>query len=210
MNEQLIDKYFPKLSQEQQKQFSLLGPLYKEWNTQVNVVSRKDIDNIYLHHILHSLGIAKQFAFAENTSFLDLGTGGGLPGIPLAILLPECQFVLIDGTAKKIKVANALIEKLELTNCKALHRRSEEMTQKFDFVLARAVTRLKKLIGLSMPLISKTQQNAIPNGLITLKGGNLLEELQEIKKSFHTEVYPLNPMFEETFFETKYMIYVQK
>lgn len=203
---ELINKYFPNLSAIQQKQLTALPDLYQEWNAQINVISRKDVDNIMLHHVLHSLSIAKFLSFKKGTNCLDLGTGGGLPGIPLAILFPEVEFTLVDGTSKKITVANAIIESIGLLNCQAMPTRAEEMKAKYDFVLARAVTRLNKLTPIVKPLISKEMRNPMPNGLITLKGGDLKEELGEVRG--YKELHPINKYFSEEYFETKYIVYV--
>lgn len=204
----LIQKYF-NLDERQTSQLTALGPLYKNLNEQVNVVSRKDIDALYLHHVLHSLSIMNFIDFIPGTKILDLGTGGGFPGIPLAIMFPECQFLLIDGTAKKIKVVNEVIEHCELDNVKAIHKRSEELKMKFDFVLARAVTRLNKLIPMCSHLFAKEHINVLPNGLITLKGGDLTEEIAEVSKQNSVEQVDLSKYFTEPYFETKSLLYIQ-
>ncbi len=203
---ELVKQYFPKLTPIQERQLAALPDLYEEWNQRINVISRKDMDNIMVHHILHSLSIAKFISFKKGTNCLDLGTGGGLPGIPLAILFPDVDFSLVDGTSKKITVANAIIEAIGLQNCRAFHKRAEEMKAKYDFVLARAVTRLKNLTPLAKPLIAKEMRNAMPNGLITLKGGDLKEELSEIK--LYKEKVAIADYFNEEYFETKYIVYV--
>jgi 16S rRNA (guanine527-N7)-methyltransferase len=203
---ELIRKYFPDLSKMQIKQFAALPMLYEEWNERINVISRKDMENIIVHHILHSLAIAKFIKFKKGSNILDLGTGGGLPGIPLAILFPDVQFVLIDGKAKKINVANAIIETIGIQNCIAMHRRAEEMQSKYDFVLARAVTRLKNLLPVVKPLIADEMRNPIPNGLITLKGGDLKDELAEVKR--YTEIVPVSDYFTETYYDSKSIVYV--
>lgn len=205
----VIHKYFRELTTEQLKQLEQLGPLYKEWNQKINVVSRKDIDHIYDHHILHSLALAKFIQFKEGSRILDLGTGGGLPGIPLAILFPECHFTLIDGTGKKIMVVNEIINELGLGNVTALHKRAEELKKKFDFVVCRAVASLDKLVMWSENLMDPRQQNAWPNGLITLKGGNITEEIKALPKKYYTELEPISNFFEEEYFQEKYLVYVQ-
>ena len=203
-------QYFPELTQQQLDQFRKLGPLYEELNQKVNVISRKDIASLYLHHVLHSLSLAKFIKFRPGSFVVDVGTGGGFPGIPLAIIFPESKFYLIDGTAKKIAVANEVIAALQLDNAIAKHQRSEELKMKFDFVVARAVTRLNKLIPLTAHLISKDQSNAIPNGLITLKGGDLSEEIKEVSGRHKVERTAISNYFKEEYFETKQIIYVQK
>ena len=205
----LIEKYFEDLTEVQKEQFRKLGPFYSEWNQKVNVVSRKDIDSLYLHHVLHSLSIDMFLSFAPDTFILDLGTGGGFPGIPLAIMNPDSHFLLIDGKAKKISVVNAAIEHLGLTNAKAMHKRSEELKMTFDFVLARAVTRLDKLLPLCFPRISRKHQNILPNGVIALKGGNLEEEIAEVEDQNDVEQIAVSGFFEEEYFKEKYILYIQ-
>jgi len=207
--ENTIYKYFSDFSDVQKDQFGQLGDLYKSWNQQINVVSRKDIDSIYLHHILHSLSIACFLPFNPGSRILDLGTGGGLPGIPLAIFFPEVEFLLIDGTAKKIKVANEIIDALGLKNAVALHKRSEELKGSFDFVLARAVTRLEKLLPLCLRLVSKKHTHFLPNGIITLKGGDLKDEILEVSKHNEVMKVPISKFYEEEYFEEKYILYIQ-
>jgi len=204
-----ILQHFPRLTSEQRAQFERLGPLYREWNEKINVISRRDIDNLYPHHILHSLGIAKILTFQKHARILDLGTGGGLPGIPLAILYPEAQFTLIDGTRKKIKVVEEISQAIGLKNIKAKHQRAEELKGKFDFVVCRAVARLEKLVAWSLPLLRDKQQHALPNGLLTLKGGRLKEEIKELSGGAYVEQFPLSDYFEGLYFEQKYVLYVQ-
>lgn len=206
---QKILEYFPNLSPLQIQQLEQIGPLYREWNEKINVISRKDIDHLYEHHVLHSLSIAKVLSFKPGAQILDLGTGGGFPGIPLAILFPDVQFLMVDGTGKKIKVVQAVIEALELPNAVALHGRAEELKQQFDFVICRAVARLEKLIPWSFPLLKKKQQHGQPNGLLTLKGGNVQEEIKALPNNYYTEIYPLSDFFAENYFKEKCIVYVQ-
>lgn len=207
---ELIKHYFPNLSPEQYDQLEKLGELYKEWNSKINVISRKDIDNVYDHHILHSMAIAKFIRFQPGANILDLGTGGGLPGIPMAILFPETKFRLIDGTRKKLTVVKAIAEELKLKNVVVQHIRAEELTERFDFVICRAVASLDKLIYWSRPLLSKKEKHAFPNGLITLKGGDLTEELIEIPRGSYVDIVELNTYYEEPFYEEKVIVYVQR
>lgn len=201
-----ILKYFPELSKAQQQQIESLGDLYREWNAKINVVSRKDIDNLYEHHVLHSLAIAKVVQFRPGTRILDFGTGGGFPGIPLAILFPECHFQLIDGTGKKIMVAKEVAKAIGAKNVQALHRRGEEEKDKFDFVVSRAVMPLPDMVKIVRKNISKSQQNATPNGIITLKGGHLDDELRPYNKI--VEVTPISSFFKEEWFEEKNVVYL--
>lgn len=207
---ELIDKYFPKLTDEQRRHFYQLDDLYKDWNSKVNLISRKDIDNLYERHILHSLAITKCFKFKEGTQILDIGTGGGFPGIPLAIFFPEVKFHLIDGTLKKIKVVRDVIEKLGLENATAEQIRAEELkNRKFDFVVTRAVAEMVKLRTWSLRLFKEKEINPMPNGLIALKGGNVKEEIKALPKGEYTETYPISDYFTEPFFEEKYIVYLQ-
>jgi 16S rRNA (guanine527-N7)-methyltransferase len=204
-----ILQYFPSLSDQQLEQFDQLGPLYREWNEKINLISRKDIDQLYAHHILHSLAIAKVLRFKPGASVLDLGSGGGLPGIPLAVLFPETNFLLVDGTGKKIKAASAIAEAAGLANVKAQHIRAEELKVKFDFVICRAVATLDKLMAWSLPLLKQQQQHALPNGLLTLKGGQLTEEIKALGKGAYVERFPISEFFQLDYFEDKYVVYVQ-
>ena len=201
----IIFDYF-KLTERQAEQFAQLDALYRDWNSKINVISRKDIDNLYEHHVLHSLAIAKLLPFQPNTSILDVGTGGGFPGIPLAILFPECQFMLIDSIGKKIKVASEVAQALGLTNVVCKQERAEEEKQKFDFVVSRAVMPLPDLVKLVRKNISSKQRNAVPNGLVVLKGGDLKDELAPFIKT--AEVTPCSQWFKGEWFETKQVIYL--
>ena len=203
---QIIFDHFPELTDLQKSQFEQLDALYREWNAKINVISRKDIDNLYSHHVLHSLGIAKVVNFRPGTRLLDVGTGGGFPGIPLAILFPECEFVLVDSIGKKIKVANAVIEALGLTNVTALHRNVMEEKRKFDFVVSRAVMDTGELVKLVCKNVARESKNSLPNGLICLKGGDLTNELAPFKRA--AETWNLADYFKDEFFETKQVTYV--
>ena len=203
---QTIVKYFPHLSTEQQSQFAALDELYHDWNTKINVISRKDIDNLYLHHVLHSLAIAKLIRFKPGTHILDFGTGGGFPGIPLAIMFPDCQFRMIDGTGKKIRVVNEVATALNLHNVEGVHRRGEEEKDRFDFVVSRAVMPLPDMVKIVRKNVSKTQHNALPNGVIALKGGDLSEELKPFGKK--VMVTPISDYFTEEWFADKQIIYL--
>ncbi len=204
---QHIKSYFPNLSPQQESQFAALGNLYTDWNAKINVISRKDIDNLYLHHILHSLGIAKAINFTADTTILDVGTGGGFPGIPLAILFPECKFHLIDRIGKKIKVAQSVAEAINLENVSFQHGSVEELKTEYDFVVSRAVMPLPDLLRLIRKNIKKEQQNALPNGLLCLKGGELQQEIAPVKKT--SIVFNLSDFFKEEYFKTKKVVYVQ-
>lgn len=206
---QIIQEYFPDLNERQVDRIAQLSSLYTEWNEKVNVISRKDIDNLYLRHVLHSMSIAKVINFLPGSRILDLGTGGGFPGIPLAILYPETEFVLIDGTAKKIKVVQAVIDALELKNVTAKQLRAEEDKSKYDFVVTRAVAKLDKLIAWSFRLLSKKHIHPIPNGIIALKGGNIKAEIKALSNKEYIELYPIPDFFEEPYFEEKFIVYVQ-
>jgi 16S rRNA methyltransferase gidB len=201
-----ILKYFSNLSDEQQQQFAMLADLYKDWNQKINVVSRKDIDNIYLHHILHSLAIAQYIRFKDETHILDFGTGGGFPGIPLAIVFPKCRFKLIDRTAKKIKVTQEISRAIGLENVIAEQCAGEEEKGKYEFVVSRAVMSLGDLLKITRKNISKQQFNAIPNGLICLKGGDLSAEIRQFKKI--SDVTPITNWFKEAWFREKNVIYL--
>lgn len=202
----IILKYFPNLSDKQKQQFAALGELYTDWNSKINVISRKDIGNLYEHHILHSLGIAQIIRFTPGSRIMDLGTGGGFPGIPLAILFPEVQFHLVDSIGKKIRVATEVAQSIGLTNTTFSHTRAEEVKDSYDFVVSRAVMPLADLMKIIRKNIAAHQQNALPNGLICLKGGELENETTPFRHK--TTIWNLSDYFEEEFFQTKKVVYV--
>lgn len=203
---EIIKKYFPQLTPKQEEQFAALDALYHDWNAKINVISRKDIDNLYEHHILHSLAIAKYINFREGTNVLDFGTGGGFPGVPLAIFFPEANFKLIDGTGKKVRVAQEVADAIGLENVLPSHLRGEEEKGKFDFIVSRAVMPLPDLMKIVKKNIASGQHNVLPNGVIVLKGGNLDEELKPYKNI--AEKAELSQWFDEEWFKEKYLIYV--
>lgn len=203
---EIIKKYFPQLTPKQEEQFAALNALYHDWNAKINVISRKDIDNLYEHHILHSLAIAKCINFRKGTNVLDFGTGGGFPGIPLAIFFPEANFKLIDGTGKKVRVAQEVADAIGLENVLPSHLRGEEEKGKFDFIVSRAVMPLPDLMKIVKKNIASDQHNVLPNGVIVLKGGNLDEELKPYKNI--AEKTELSQWFDEEWFKEKYLIYV--
>ncbi|MEO8794972.1 MAG: 16S rRNA (guanine(527)-N(7))-methyltransferase RsmG [Daejeonella sp.] len=206
MTSDLIFQYFPNLSPEQKHQFSQLEELYQHWNSQINVISRKDIDKLYLHHILHSLAIAKVINFLPGESVLDVGTGGGFPGIPLAILFPQTNFHLVDSIGKKIKVVKGVAEAIGLKNLKASHARAEQIDEKFDFVVSRAVTQLKDFYPWIKNKFNKDSKNTLQNGVLYLKGGDLIQEIKDSGLK-NVQQFPINAYFTEEFFDTKYVIY---
>ena len=203
----IIEKYFPDLDQLQKQQLSNLNELYSFWNEQINVISRKDIDSLNERHVLHSLAIAGIFRFEKGTRILDIGTGGGFPGIPLAIMFPDVHFTLVDSIGKKIKVVKAITESLGLKNVTALHSRGEKVKGKYDYIVSRAVTRFSRFIPWTNGKISPKMINHYPNGIIALKGGDLGEELKEIKRDY--EVFNISDFFDEEFFETKKVVYIK-
>lgn len=203
---EIIEKYFPNLTEEQKKQFEALDALYRDWNSKINVISRKDIDNLYEHHVLHSLAIAKAISFRPGTRILDFGTGGGFPGVPLAIMFPEAEFKLIDGTGKKIRVAQEVANAIGLTNCHPAHLRAEDEKGLYDFVVSRAVMPLPDLVKISQKNIRKEQQNSMPNGFIVLKGGELQAELAPFRHI--VDVTEISNWFDEPWFKEKFVIYL--
>lgn len=205
MKAKILFEYFPNLSELQQEQFQQLEELYKDWNLKINVVSRKDIEELYLRHVLHSLGIAKIQQFKPEVSVLDVGTGGGFPGIPLAILFPETQFTLVDAIGKKIKVVQEVVDGLEISNVKAVHTRVEDMDMQFDFVVSRAVAAMPTFVRWIKGRIKKESVHERRNGILYLKGGNLTEELQGYKT---VQIFDLADYFKEDFFETKKVVYL--
>ena len=207
MPSDLILSYFPELTSKQIEQFSKLQELYVHWNEQINVISRKDTENFYERHVLHSLGIAKVIQFKKDTKIMDVGTGGGFPGIPLAILFPDCDFLLVDSIGKKIKVVNEVAHELGLKNVTGIHERAEKVAGSFDFVVSRAVTQMPEFITWVKNKVSKTSKNSLPNGILYLKGGDLSEEMKTVKQQ--SKEYKLKDFFEGEFFETKKVVYVK-
>ena len=203
---EIIEKYFPSLTARQKEQFQALFPLYADWNAKINVISRKDIDNLYTHHVLHSLAIAKYIHFTPGTQIMDVGTGGGFPGIPLAIFFPDVKFLLLDSIGKKVRVAKEISEAIGLTNVEFAHSRAEDEKRKFDFVVTRAVMTLPELIKIVRKNISPKHNNSIPNGIIFLKGGDLAAEIAPYKNV--AETTSLSSYFKEEFFQTKKLVYV--
>lgn len=202
---ELILKYFPSLTEEQIQKFEKLEALYQDWNLKINVVSRKDIDELYLRHVLHSLGIAKVMKFNAGSKILDVGTGGGFPGVPLAILFPECSFHLVDSIAKKLKVVDEVVEGLGLTNVKTTHSRVEAIDDNYDFIVSRAVAAMPTFVHWVKGKIAKQQKHELKNGILYLKGGDLSEELKDYKT---TTIYNLTDYFEEDFYETKKVVHL--
>ncbi|WP_298418288.1 16S rRNA (guanine(527)-N(7))-methyltransferase RsmG [uncultured Kordia sp.] len=202
---EIIQKYFTDLTEEQIEQFGQLEVLYKEWNAQINVISRKDIDELYIRHVLHALAIAKVQPFSAGTRILDVGTGGGFPGIPLAILFPEVQFVLVDAIGKKIKVVQAVAESIGLTNVSAHHMRAEKVKGEFDFIVSRAVTNMPDFVKWVRKKVAKKQRHELKNGILYLKGGDLTEELKDFVRA---QLFSIPDFFEEEFFETKKVVHL--
>lgn len=204
---ELVQKYFPQLTTDQIEKFKALEDLYQDWNLKINVVSRKDIDELYLRHVLHSLGIAKVISFKQGSKIMDVGTGGGFPGIPLAILFPDCSFHLVDSIAKKLKVVDEVVEGLGLTNVKITHTRVEAVNDTYDFIVSRAVAAMPTFVHWVKGKIAKTQNNDLKNGILYLKGGDLTEELQDYKTA---QIYNLSDYYDEAFFETKKVVHLQQ
>lgn len=203
----IISKYFPDLTKKQKEQFSQLEELYTFWNEQINVISRKDTENFYERHVLHSLGIAKVMQFADGSEILDIGTGGGFPGIPLAILFPNCKFTLVDSIGKKVKVATEVAAAIGLTNVVAIHERAEKVPGNFDFIVSRAVTAMPSFLQWTKGKFKLSKNHSLANGILYLKGGDLTEEMKPVKQK--STVYPLSDYFSEEFFETKKVVYVK-
>ncbi len=206
MTMEIITKYFPDLDETKKQRFEMLGELYPEWNERINVISRKDIEQLYERHVLHSLGIAKVTGFVPGTRIMDVGTGGGFPGIPLAIMFPETEFLLVDSIAKKITVVDAIAKELGLTNVRAEQHRAEKVQGQFDFIVSRAVTAFPKFVSLVRSKVSPVQKNEFANGILYLKGGDFDDELEPFKDKVH--IFDLNNFFEEEFFETKKVIHL--
>jgi len=202
----IIHEYFPNLTEKQKLQFDQLGPLYKDWNSKINVVSRKDIDELYIHHVLHSMAIAKLFEFDESDSILDIGTGGGFPGIPLAILFPKAQFHLVDSIGKKINVVKEVSSAIGLNNITAEHNRVEKLKGEYDFIVSRAVAQTKQLMRWTHQIIKRDSPEEVANGYVFLKGGNLKAELNEIRRPH--QVTDISKYFKEEFFKTKQIVFI--
>jgi len=202
----VIENYFQKLTELQKSQFKALFDLYLDWNNKINVISRKDIENLYLHHVLHSLAIAKYVSFAPGTKVMDVGTGGGFPGIPLAIFFPEVQFLLLDSIGKKVRVAGEIAKAIGLENVEVKHSRAEDEKRKFDFIVSRAVMLLPELVKITNKNISREQNNSIPNGVICLKGGDITSETKSFKNI--VDIVSLSEYFSEPFFQTKKLVYL--
>ena len=208
MNSELILKYFPDITPRQREQFEVLGTLYREWNERINVISRKDMEHLYTRHILHSLAIAKVCQFEAGARVLDIGCGGGFPSVPLAIMFPEVEFVGCDSIAKKIRVVEGVKEGAEINNLRAVNCRAEQLGEKFDYVVSRAVTEMARFMPWAWPLLRKGQKGTLPNGILYLKGGELAEELAATRR--HWDLYDIHTMFDDEFFDTKRVVYTKK
>ena len=208
MNSDLIINYFPEITERQKEQFERLGALYEEWNARINVVSRKDMEHLYTRHILHSLAIAKVCQFEVGARVVDIGCGGGFPSVPLAIMFPEVEFVGCDSIAKKIRVVEGIKEGAEINNLRAVNCRAEQLGEKFDYVVSRAVTEMARFMPWAWPLLRKGQRGTLPNGILYLKGGDLAEELAATRR--HWDLYDIRTMFDDEFFDTKRVVYTKK
>ncbi len=208
MNSDLITKYFPDITQRQKEQFELLGSLYEEWNARINVVSRKDMEHLYTRHILHSLAIAKVCSFEAGARVVDIGCGGGFPSVPLAIMFPKVEFVGVDSIAKKIRVVEGIKAGAGIDNLTAINSRAEQLGEKFDYVVSRAVTEMARFMPWAWPLLRKGQRGTLPNGILYLKGGDLAEELAATRR--HWDLYDIRTMFDDEFFDTKRVVYTKK
>ncbi|MBR5819608.1 MAG: 16S rRNA (guanine(527)-N(7))-methyltransferase RsmG [Alistipes sp.] len=205
MKHELIKRYFPEITEQQEAQFEALGALYEEWNTRINVVSRKDMEHLYTRHILHSLAIAKVCQFEAGAKVIDIGCGGGFPSVPLAILFPEVEFVGVDSIGKKIRVVEGVRDGAKIENLRALNCRAESVGEKFDYVVSRAVTEMARFMPWAWPLLRKGERGTLPNGVLYLKGGELAEELAATRR--HWDIYDIRTMFDDEFFETKKVVY---
>lgn len=205
MKHELIKRYFPEITEHQEEQFKALGALYEEWNTRINVVSRKDMEHLYTRHILHSLAIAKVCQFEAGAKVIDIGCGGGFPSVPLAILFPEIEFVGVDSIGKKIRVVEGIKEGAKIENLRAINCRAESVGEKFDYVVSRAVTEMARFMPWAWPLLRKGKQGSLPNGILYLKGGDLAEELAATRRVW--DIYDIRTMFDDEFFETKKVVY---
>ena len=208
MNSDLIINYFPEITERQKEQFERLGALYEEWNARINVVSRKDMEHLYTRHILHSLAIAKVCQFETGARVVDIGCGGGFPSVPLAIMFPEVEFVGCDSIAKKIRVVEGIKEGAKINNLRAVNCRAEQLGEKFDYVVSRAVTEMARFMPWAWPLLRKGQRGTLPNGILYLKGGDLAEELAATRR--HWDLYDIRTMFDDEFFDTKRVVYTKK
>ena len=208
MNSDLIKRYFPEIDTRQQQQFEALGRLYEEWNARINVVSRKDMEHLYTRHILHSLAIAKVCRFEPGAKVIDIGCGGGFPSVPLAIMFPEVEFIGVDSIAKKIRVVEGVVEGADIKNLKAVNCRAEQLDEKADYVVSRAVTEMARFMPWAWQLLRKGQAGTLPNGILYLKGGELAEELAATRRSW--DIYDIRTMFDDEFFETKKVVYTKK